>query len=148
MKDNEKYLGILFLITCWAIVPFCKKNSMINISHEEYFVVNFILTSIIAIFVVFYFVIRQKVKSNIFVKTSKTELGWAFTSALMSILGAYVLIQLVQYYEVSHILPQINPCVILLTIVLGLFFFKESITFNKILGSFILIIGLYVINKK
>jgi len=73
---------------------------------------------------------------------------YSILGAITTVMGAIVLIKLLKDNDASSIIPQIQPVVILLTILLGYALFNESMTKNKIIGGLCIICGLYIINKK
>jgi multidrug transporter EmrE-like cation transporter len=57
-----------------------------------------------------------------------------------------MLIYLVKNYEVSSVIPQIQPVVIMLSVLMGAFMFGESLSMFKIGGVCLIIGGMVVIN--
>jgi uncharacterized membrane protein len=68
--------------------------------------------------------------------------------ALTSILGARLLLSIIQYNDVSFMVAHIQPLVISLTFVIGYLFFSENITLNKVIGVSLVILGILFLNKK
>lgn len=141
-----KYLIVILLVLCWAVTPFCKKKAMNNLNKEEYFTINFILTSFLAALFVSYLIYNKKINISVFKKLNSTEWIWAWVSASLSIFAALFLLYLIKFFEVSHIIPQLNPCVGLFTLIIGIIIFQESFTVYKIIGGLLLMSGLFVIN--
>ena len=84
--------------------------------------------------------------SNITLLAKKDVILGIITS-IVTAASSLLLIKLLQENEVSQIMPQIQQCVLLLTLLIGCTIFDEKVTRSKILGSFIIIAGLFVINK-
>jgi len=66
----------------------------------------------------------------------------AFTTVLASIL----LIKLLKNGDVSYILPHAQPCILILTLFIGIFVYGESFTTNKLIGTLFIIAGLIFMN--
>ena len=141
-----KYILLLLLVLSWTLTPFCKKRAIGKLNIKEYFVVNFILTSFLATLFWVYLIYIEKLPVNIFNKMERSEFYWALVAALLSIIGAICLIYLIKQYDVSYIMPQINPCVIILTALFGLLIFGEKITWKRGIGLLLIFYGLIIIN--
>ena len=141
---NLDYLLIFILVICWTLTPFLRKKAIIKLTNEEYFVVNFLLTSLIALFVWCYLIKYGHTGYNVFAKMNYTDMVWAFSSALLSILSAVCLIVLIKNNNVTHLIPKLSPCVLLLTCLLGVIVFGETLSTQKILAIFLIILGLIV----
>ena len=144
---NLKYIFLLFLVLAWTLTPFCKKRAIGQLTSEEYFVVNFIFTAFLAFLFWIYLLNTGKTKFNVFVKMTSTEIIWAIVAAVLSILSAICLIGLIKTYEVSHIMPQLTPCVIVLTTIFGYLVFGEKITLFKIIGILFILLVLILFSK-
>ena len=57
------------------------------------------------------------------------------------------LIYLLQKKNVSYLIPQVQPIIILLTIILGYFLFNEKLSNYQIFGSLLIILGVWFMNK-
>ena len=77
--------------------------------------------------------------------TSK-EILWSIAAAVTGIIGSLVLIMLVQRDEVSFIMPNVQPIVILIGSILGYFVFKESMGLFKTIGILLIVCGAFCIN--
>jgi len=77
---------------------------------------------------------------------NKTEIFWMAMSVLIGTIGTLVFIMLVQREEVTFIIPNIQPLVILIVAILGYLFFEESMSYRKTLGLFFIIIGAVMVN--
>ena len=54
----------------------------------------------------------------------------------------------IQIEDVGYLMPQIQPLVILLTMCVGYFVFKEKISYYQIIGGVLIVGGVYFLNKK
>jgi len=84
---------------------------------------------------------------NVFRPMSTVQIFYAIASAILSVVGAIGLIYLVKHYEVSHILPQIQPLVLVLTVTAGFCIFGERLTYMKAAGVGLVIGGVWLINR-
>ena len=73
---------------------------------------------------------------------------YIFMSAISTFISAIALINLLQRENISYLIPQIQPLIILLTMCVGYFIYKENITYYQILGGGLIITGVYFLNKK
>ena len=146
-NNNLKYIILLFLVLSWTLTPFCKKKAIGTLNNEEYFVVNFLLTALFASLFWIYLLKTGKTKFNIFTKMNLIEIIWAIGAAILSIVSAICLISLIKKYEVSHIMPQLTPCVIILTAIFGFVIFGEKISWTKLIGILLILMGLIVITR-
>ena len=58
-----------------------------------------------------------------FLEMSKTQMTWAMLAALTSLIGAMALIMLVSRDEVTFIMPNVQPLVLLIGAIIGYFIF-------------------------
>jgi drug/metabolite transporter (DMT)-like permease len=149
MKTGENILkyGLLSLLVLgWTLNPFMKKQAIGYLNSMEYFVVNFILTSLLAFLFWVYLIKTGKCRINVFKKMTTKEIIWAVGAAIVTIITGIALIHLVKTFEVGGIIPQIQPAVIVLTVVSGYFLFGESLGVLKSLGVLSIVVGMILIN--
>ena len=79
-------------------------------------------------------------------KLSYNEIYWCLISSIIGIIGSLSFIYLLKNEDVTFIIPNIQPIVLLLTAIFGYLFFKEKIGFFKIIGYFLIIFGFLSIN--
>ena len=77
---------------------------------------------------------------------SRKEIIYAIIAAITSIIGALVFITLIQREEITFLLPNIQPIVLLLGAIIGYLIFKETMNKEKILGIILIILGAVIIN--
>ena len=147
MEINWKYLILFLLVLCWSINPFCKKKASVNINSYDYLIINFLINCVIFVIIWLYLLSSKRTHLHIFNKLSSVELIWAIWGSILTMISAFLLIILIKNYEVSHILPQVNPCVILLTFFIGIMLFNEQFDYKKMLGILLIIGGLIFINS-
>jgi len=80
-------------------------------------------------------------------KLTSRDIVYSVLAAITTVGSSLLLINLIQNNNVSYIIPQIQPLVILSTIMTGYLFFGENVESQKILGIGMIIGGLYTINQ-
>lgn len=144
---NNKYLLILLIIICWTLNPFLKKHAAKKISSNDYLVFNHILCTIIVFFYFVYLIINKKCDINCVKYLTNKDIIYSIFGALTSVLASILLIELLKKNDATEIIPNIQPLVLILTLLIGKFVFNETLTYNKIIGTIVLILGIYLFNK-
>ena len=145
---NRTHLLIILLVICWTINPFFKKLSAKNLNSEEFMFFNHFLCSIIIILYFIYLLYNKQYNIKCIKKLTRYELIYSLLGALLTVSSSLILIKLLKENNASFIIPQIQPLVIFLTILVGYIIFKEDLDNYKILGGILIIFGIFVINKK
>ena len=146
------YFYLFVIILLWTINPFIKKLLMTKFTGEEYFFINHLVVSI---FVVFYFIYSYS-NNNINSKCikqigtfSNKELSILFAGGLLTVLSSRLLPHLISLKkDISYLISNIQPVVIILTALIGYTFFQEKLNKEKILGIILVGMGLFFINSK
>ena len=86
--------------------------------------------------------IISKIKNNKF-----KELFYSFLAAIVTVISSIVLMNLLKRKNASYLIPHIQPVVIILTLFLGYFMFNENLNYKQVFGGFLIVLGLFVINK-
>ncbi len=141
-----KYGLLASIIIGWTLNPFMKRQAMGSLSGFDYFVVNFILTSVFAALVWGLLVKMEKCQVNVFRPMTPVQIAWAFGAAVITVVTGISFIYLVKKYEVGSVLPQVQPGVIVLTVMAGYCFFGESLSVWKALGVGCIVLGMVLIN--
>jgi uncharacterized membrane protein len=150
MYHNKLYFYLLLIILCWTLNPFIKKKVLKNnkINSDEYFAINHTFVTIIILVYLYFLFTNKKCDYNCFKKLNIYDYLYIFVGSITSILGARLLLTLIQFKEVSYLVSSIQPLVISLTLIVGYLFFNENISLLKLLGITLIISGLICINKK
>ena len=138
---------LLFLLALgWSFNPFCMKKAMGTLTSYEYLFLNSVLVT--SLIIIFY--ICRCVSNNINIfpsnKLDKIQGCWLLLGGLITVITSLLLIILIKEHRVSHIIPQIQPMVIILTLIIGYVFFRETLSKLQLFGIFLIIIGLTFIN--
>ena len=148
MLISSKYLILGTVVVCWTLTPFTRKRAIGKLTSSEYFVVNFILTATLAALYWVYLVAVGETGIRVWRGMTRSQVSWALVAACLSIVGAICLIELIRRYQVSHILPQIQPLVLVLTLLSGVLLFRERIGRAKAFGGALIILGVWLMNLR
>ena len=143
------YVYLIMLVLLWTMNPFIKKKIVGNIDSEMYFFINHI---IVTVFVIIYFFYRLMNKNNKLssIKVSnfsKQDKIYLVIGGLISVLASRLLPYVISLNkDVTYLISNIQPVVILLTAIIGFAFFNEQIDTKKMMGIGLIIIGLLFMN--
>ena len=65
---------------------------------------------------------------------------------MTSVFASILLIELLKKYDATSIIPNIQPLVLILTLLIGKFIFNETMTITKASGIITIVGGIYLIN--
>ena len=138
------------VVLCWTFNPFIKKIIMKKgkMNTDEYFVLNHLIVTIILIFYFVFLFKNRKCNTDCLKSLNKYDYMYILLGAITSILGARLLLSIIQHNDVSFMVAHIQPLVISLTFIIGYLFFSEKITTYKIIGVSLVILGIIFLNKK
>lgn len=138
------------IILSWTANPFLKKIILKrqHLNTDELFVLNyFVITVILVVYFVYLF--RTKKCSTTCIRNiDRFDLLYILLGALTSIIGARLILTIIQYKDISYMVAHIQPIIITLTFLIGYLFFSETITLYKIIGIGLVILGIIFLNKK
>lgn len=140
------YFLIGLVITSFVLNPFGKKKASKNLTSEEYFMINQVLITGIVIIYAIYLFSNNKCDINCLRKITTSQFWWAIFSAVIGVVGSIALIMLIQRDEITFIMPNIQPVVILIGAIIGYFFFSESMRKYKVIGIILILLGALSIN--
>jgi uncharacterized membrane protein len=135
------------LIICWTLNPFLKKMMGSKLPANENMIFNHSLCTIIIILYTSYLLITHKCDISTINKLGKKDILLGIVTSMITVASSLLLIKILEENEASQVMPQIQPCVLVLTLIIGYFIFNEKMTKNKILGTSLILGGLLVINK-
>ena len=144
---DNKYLLLLFIIICWTLNPFLKKYAAKKISSNDYLIFNHILCTIIVFLYFIYLIFNKKCDINCVKYLTNKDIAFSILGAISSVVASILLIELLKKNDATEIIPNIQPMVLILTLLIGKVVFNETLTYNKILGTIILLLGIYLFNK-
>lgn len=145
---NNTYFFLLLLIICWTTNPFMKKQVATKMTSSEYMIYNHGLCSILIVGYVVYLLLNKQYSIESLKKLTSKDIGISLVAALTTVVASVLLIDLLKNNDASYIIPHVQPCIIVLTLLVGYFLFKEQITSNKIIGTGLIVAGLVFMNYK
>ena len=140
------YLLLIILVLIFSLNPFMKKKASKNLTSNEYLLVNHVLLTIVVILYALYLFYNKSCDPNCYKKMTPKQMLWASIAAVTSIIGALVFITLIQREEISFILPNIQPIVLIIAALVGYLIFNEDMSYEKIIGIVLVIVGALLIN--
>jgi len=147
MDTYEKILFIM-LILSFTFTPLLRKQILKEFTDEEFYIIYNIALIVFIIIYAVYLLKTNKCSLDFFKKkvTPKYAVICSF-SAFFALMGSVILTILLKRNDATFIIPQVQPVVILLTMVFGFLLAKENVTMNKIIGAAFIILGLIIINN-
>lgn len=147
-KNMDKFsiFCIVILTIGWTLSPYIKKKSIGKLSNLQYQLTNGILYAIcisLALLVSCYYT-NEKFEN--FYEIQGCQMLWLFLGAFVTAITTIMLMYLLTNNDVSCIIPQIQPIVIVFTVLLGYYFFKETLTSEQIIGCALIVLGVTIIN--
>ena len=146
----EAIILFTLVIMCWTFNPFIKKVVMKKgkLNTDEYFIINHLVVTIILVGYFIYLFKQRKCKTECIKYLDRSDIFYILLGALTSILGARLLLTLIQQNDVSFMVANIQPIIIALSFIIGYMFFSENINSYKIIGVGLVILGIIFLNKK
>tara|TARA_B100001093_G_C26140278_1_gene723022 strand:- start:86 stop:547 length:462 start_codon:yes stop_codon:yes gene_type:complete len=144
------FVYFALIVLCWTFNPFIKKVILKKgkMNTDEYFILNhFVITALLIVYFVYLFNNRQ-CKSECINSLDRYDVFYILLGAITSILGARLLLTIIEYNEVSFMVAHIQPLVISLTFIIGYMFFSENFTIYKLIGISLVVLGIMFLNKK
>ena len=140
------YFLLGLVIISFVLNPFSKKKASSHLTSQEYFLVNHFMITILAVIYGIYLLYNQKCDINCLKKMTRGEVIWSIFAAFLGIIGSVALIMLIQRDEITFIMPNVQPIVILIGAIIGYFAFQESMSIIKITGIAFILFGAVFIN--
>lgn len=145
-------LMILFITLRKSGIPLVQKFLIKDYTSEEIILFMHFAYSIV-FFMYFYFVFfYNKSKFNSFItkwnQTSYKTFSIMLGIALVGVLSGIAYYYLLKKYQVSYLLPNIEAITNILTVILAYYILKERFTYKRVIGVFIVGLGLLFINSE
>lgn len=138
MIDN-----ILFIINIliWGIIPFISKMCTEKIGVLNFTILHYISSGILVTLILLFTNNKNLVKV---ILDNKNIYYIVLLLSLSSLIASYIYYFLLHKYNANFVSIIISPISILLTALIGKYFFNESLTIQMWLGAIIIIIGLLI----
>lgn len=148
---NIVYTYLLFsiLILVFVVNPFIKKRAFGNLNPNEYLIVsNIFFTILIFIYalILIKFNVKDKCSIRSFKKLTRKQIIYFICACLLSLIGASAYVRLIQKEEITFIMPNVQPIVLLIGAIIGYYLFNESMGKYKIGGIILIVFGAFLIN--
>jgi drug/metabolite transporter (DMT)-like permease len=143
------YLLLVILIIVFVLNPFIKKHAFEQLNPNEFLIISNIFFTTLMLFyalILIKFNVSDKCTINSFKKLSKKQIIFFICICLLSLIGASAYIRLIQKEEITFIMPNVQPIVLLIGAIIGYYLFNESMGKYKISGIILIIIGAFLIN--
>ncbi len=142
------YILLSLLIICWTVNPFMKKQIASKMSSSEYMIFNHCLCTILILAYFIYLKYSDNFSMTAIQGLSNKDVLISILASITTVAATIFLISLLKNNDASYIIPHVQPCVILLTMLLGYYLYDEGVTKTKALGGIFIIGGLVLMNKK
>jgi len=146
LSDNNTYLLLTLLILSFTITPLIRKKATIDFTDDEFFVFNNFFVVTFAIIYGIYLIKRNKCNLSMINKINKTNTFYCALGAITGIAGGIFLMMLLKRNDASFVIPQVQPIVIVLNVLLAYFLFGESMDKYKIIAIVLIFMGLLLLN--
>ena len=145
--NRRSYMMMFILVLCWGLGPYFKKISSKNLTKDEYLILNHVIVSVILTFYGVYLYKNNKCDYKKLISLDFKQSFMCVVSAIISIVGGFVLVNLVKENDTSMVMSHIEPLVILFTTAIGVLFLHEKINKQQLIGIGMITAGVYFIKK-
>lgn len=150
MMDNKTtIIAMTLLILGWTIIPFLKKIPLEKITPISFLLFNHVTVGVLLLFYLIYLLYHGKFTKTVvsqYNNLSTREILFIVIVSIIGLITGIAWITLIKNNYVSYVIPHIQPIILMLTLILSYFFFKEPINRYHIAGSFLVVSGLVLIN--
>ena len=149
MKEYNIYILLFIIIVCIVTQPYIEKKILKKVDLYDILLYKTILY--ILIIIIFYSIFINR---NIFcnfdnILCNKKECFLIILSTILSIIITFGFLYIVkQDYNLSKLIPKMECGIILLSFLIGYFYYKENIDNKQLIGIFLILIGIYLTSKK
>jgi transporter family protein len=139
---SETWIYLIIAVISWGLGSIFDKITLKYLDPTSSFYGR---TFVMLIF--FVILLSTRFSKTIFaIKNSPKSLIYLSLSVLVTMLGVFAYLKAMSYDEASRIVP-LSSTYPLITFIVAVFFFGESFTISKFLGTILVIIGVYFISK-
>lgn len=148
MNNYFVYLGMILVVSCWVLTPFLRKIVLKKATSVDFFMCTQLIVLLYILLTFIFLKIRNPSDYNFksILDLNKKEISILFLGALTTYFSSIALIWLLKYNEATQIMPQLQPVVIVLTILAGIFIFKEKVSLMEGVGVGFIILGVVILN--
>lgn len=143
---------ILFLIITlsWSLPHFLMKDLSNYLSKYEILVLYHFLWHIMILLFILYVWMFYRSKANLFINNVKKlpnkYKSFLFIVIIIGFISQLSYLTLHKTYNISKLIPILNGLSNIATVLIAYFIYKEELTFVKIIGIFMILTGIYIVN--
>ena len=149
MDTKTTIIAMTLLILGWTIIPFLKKIPLERITPISFLLFNHVTVGVLLCFYLIYLFYHGKFTKTVisqYNNLSTREMIFIVIVSIIGLITGIAWISLIKNNYVSYVIPHIQPIILILTLILSYFFFKEPINRYHLAGSFLVVSGLVLIN--
>jgi uncharacterized membrane protein len=136
------YLSIIILMT--SINPYIKKEITKKIDKYTFIAI----TSLFVFFINIAYLYNNNFEIKNIYKIDQKNIINCFIVSLFSIVPSLLYLNLIQKNDISYLNPILKPIGLLVTSLIGIYYFNEKIKKNEIIGGVLILIGMNIFLKK
>ena len=142
------YIAMAIIVLCWVLTPFLRKIVLKKVSSFDFLLLTHSIVMLFILLAILVMKIKNKKNFKLdFSSMDKKDILVLILASVGTFVSSLLLIWLLKYNEATSIMPQLQPLVILLTILAGAFVFKENVSLMEWLGVAFIIGGVFILNK-
>ena len=148
MNNTVLYLSMFVVVLLWSFTPFLRKVLLKKLSSFDFYIVTQMIV-MLYLFITLGVMKANNIETNIssIFNLSNREKLIFLLAAGATFFSSIALINLLKYNEATQIMPQLQPLVIILTIIIGMCLFGEKVNNMEKLGILFIVIGVILVNK-
>ena len=129
-------------IGLWGMKPLLEKQCIEVSSPTNISLIRYLFGGIISIAMILFLN-----KKEVFKQDSWIYIQMIFV-AMIGFIALYFNYYLLEHYDAGYVSAAIQPLTIMFTVFVGIIFYGEEFDYNKIIGSSIICLGLFVLLMK
>ena len=127
-----------------SINPYIKKQTTKSLNKYTFIAI----TSVFVIIINFIYIYYNNFKLSDLKTATKKDISICLLSSFLSIAPSLIFLNLIQKNNVNALNPIIKPMGILVTALIGIWFYNEPMSRNQIMGGIIILFGTGLFLKK
>jgi uncharacterized membrane protein len=140
----------LLVVVCWSLNAIVKKKTCTFLSpHESLLVHHSIITVMYIVFFIFMFYVIKSETINVNHVRQITTSEWIYATfgAFLSFVSGIFLILLLSRTDVGSVMVICQPLTIVMSVILGMWFFSEEVSVGKLGGILAVCVGIFMLLK-
>mgnify|MGYP003989553815 FL=1 len=137
------FIGLILIFSfIIASTGFIKKNILKSCSINQLIYIEGLFYLFIFLLGTFYLMYTKK--KNFIKNVPYKTFCYILISNIITITGILVYYHLIETYNITKIVPILEPLIIIFTLLMGFYLFNEVITKKEIIGMLVIIIGIII----